>query len=240
MKWPWHTHPEWLKITWRISPLWKRLPPAWRENLPLKLFSVGVAFVLWLHVNARGQTEVTFAVPVVPADLPAGMVLSAQGEERADVRVRGLDAELQRIQARHVWVNLRLADAVPGDQWIPLTPADVAGTGRTDVVDLVPRQVRVNIEQRMSRSFRIKAEITGKPERGKRLGAVVVDPPEVTLTGGESAFQGLRSLATQAVDISGLTQSLRREVRLDLQGRDLEPVGQQPIYVTISLVDSDR
>jgi len=215
-------------------------PPqtGWRANPGLKLLSLLMAFSLWLYVNARGQVQINFAVPVVPTDLPAELVLTDLGAESAEVRVQALPADLERIQPRHVEMRLDLSEAVPGEQWLPISVDDVVGAGTAEVVHVEPRQVRVVIERRVTRPFTVEPVINGEPDAARKVQRVTVDPAEVQLTGGESAFKRFKHLTTQPVDITGLAHSLRREVRLDLQGRDLQMAVKQPVYVTITLVDN--
>lgn len=212
-------------------------PPGrrWRDNWGLKVLSLVLAAGVWLYVNSQGQVTVNFAVPIEVVNLPPQLVLADMAEESADVRVKGRESTLSRISSRHIHAYLDLSAAIPGEQWVTLNPSDIKVAEPVEVTRVAPRQVRVRIEPRMTRPVKVVADVIGKPAPGRTVSRIVVDPPAVRLTGAESAFEGLTALPTQPVDVSGLAESVRREVRLDLRGRDLEIVGPVPLYVTITI-----
>lgn len=210
-------------------------PPFWRRNLGLKLLSVVLAFVVWTYVNSQGLVTVNFAIPIEPKDLSADLVLTSLGEKSADVRLRGRESVLQRTGSPHIHVNLDLSGASAGEQWITLNPADVTVPEPLEVAQVSPRQVRVNVERRVTRPVRVVADVAGEPAPGFEVRGIAVEPAAVVMTGAETAFEGLSRLRTQPVDITGLRANMRREVRLDLGGRDLEILEGVPVYVTITI-----
>lgn len=209
----------------------------WRRNLGLKFMSVGLAFAVWLYVNSQGQITVNFAVPIEPVGLSPDLVLVDINAETADVRITARENTLALITTHHIHAYLDLSQSTPGEQWITLGSPDIEVSRLVDITGVTPRQVRVRIEPRETRAVRLVADITGKPAAGKKIAGITVAPEEVTLTGAKSAFKGLSRLRTQPVDVTGIHQSQRREVRLDLGGRDLEVTEELHAYVTITLED---
>ncbi len=209
--------------------------PAWRANLGLKALSLVLGFSVWLYVNSRGQVTYNFAVPIVTTNLPEQMVLVEMDTDTADVQLSGRESTLSRITTRQIRVPLDLSSVTPGESWIGLRRDTVAVPELIEVTRLSPRQVRVVVERRMERTVGVVADLSGEPAEGVRIDAITVSPPEVTLTGAESAFYGLLKLRTEPIDLTGLDRSLRREVRLDLGGRDLEVRDGLPVYVTITV-----
>jgi YbbR domain-containing protein len=212
-------------------------PPGrrWQDNWGLKALSVMLAAGVWLYVNSQGQVTVNFAVPIEVVNLSADLVMADMAEETADVRVKGRESTLARVSSRHIHAYLDLAAATPGEQWVTLNPSDIKIAQPVEVTRVSPRQVRVRIEPRLTKAVKVVADVIGKPAPGRTVSRIVVDPPAVKLTGAESAFEGLTALPTQPVDVSGLAESVRREVRLDLRGRDLEFLEPHPLYVTINI-----
>jgi len=215
-----------------------KIPPdsnAWTRNLGLKVLSVILAAGVWLYVNSQGQVTVNFSVPIEPVHLGADLVLGEMDQDAAQVRLTGRENVLARISARHLHAYLDLATAVAGEQWIPLGPGDVQVPELVEVTRVTPHQVRARLERRMTRTLPITADVVGQPGPGVRVVTVTVEPPEIALSGPESAFYGLNRLTTQPVDIGGIIDTVRREARLDLAGRRLERPEQQPIYVRITV-----
>lgn len=213
----------------------QREQPWWRQNLGLKFLSVGLAFAVWLYVNSQGQVTVNFAVPIEPVGIADDLVLTDINAETADVRITARENTLSLITTHHIHAYLDLSQSTAGEQWITLGSPDIEVSRPVDVASVTPRQVRVRIEPRETRAVRLVADITGKPADGKKIAGIAVSPEEVTLTGAQSAFEGLSRLRTQPVDVSGIRQNQHREVRLDLGGRDLVRTEEMPVYVTITL-----
>jgi YbbR domain-containing protein len=207
----------------------------WRRNWGLKLLSVALAFAVWLYVNSQGQVTVNFAVPIEAVGLSPDLVLSDMSEATADVRVEGRENALARLTSRHIHAYLDLSEIQPGDQWVSLAAGDVNVAQPVQVTQVTPRQVRVKVAKRVTRAVQVVADVSGSPAAGRKVTAIEVEPPEVTVTGAEDAFKGLSRLSTAPVDLSGLSESIRREVRLDLRGRDLEVLEGKPVYVRITL-----
>lgn len=212
-------------------------PPrdGWRGNWGLKALSVALAFGVWLYVNSQGQATVNFAVPIEVVNLAPDLVLSSMSEATADVRIEGRENALSRLSSRQIHAYLDLSEIQPGEQWVALTPGDVNVAQPVEVAQVSPRQVRVKVERRATRTLKVVADVSGSPAAGRRVTAIEVEPQEVTVTGAESAFRGITRLSTAPVDLTGLSESIRREVRLDLRGRDLEVLEQRPVYVRITL-----
>lgn len=207
----------------------------WRDNVGLKLLSVALAAGVWLYVNSQGQATVNFSVAIEVVGLSPDLVLTDMSEESADVRVKGRENTLSRLSGRHVHAYLDLSAATPGQQWAALSPGDVKVPAPVEVTRVAPRQVRVRVAPRVTRPVKVVADVIGRPAPGRRVARIDVEPPAVTVTGADDAFKGLSALSTQPVDVSGLAESVRREVRLDLRGRDLEVLEPKPLYVTITI-----
>jgi len=207
----------------------------WRDNWGLKALSVALAVGVWLYVNSQGQVTVNFAVPIEVVNLASDLVLAEMTEESADVRIKGRENTLARISSRHIHAYLDLSAATEGEQWVTMGPSDIKIAQPVEVTRVAPRQVRVRVEHRLTRPVKVVADVIGKPAPGRRVTRIVVDPPAVRVTGAETAFKGLSALPTQPVDVSGLAESVKREVRLDLRGRDLEILEPRPLYVTITV-----
>jgi len=209
-----------------------------RGDWVLKLLSVALAFAVWVYVNAKGQVTVNFAVPIEVTQLSKDLVLADLTESTADIRVKGRESALARLSSRNIHASLDLSAVQAGEQWVSLTAADVEVDQPVEVTQVMPRQVRVRVEPRATRVLRVVADASGNPAPGHEVTAIRVEPPEVTVTGAESAMKGLTRLSTAPVDLTGLSESIRREVRLDLRGRDLEVLEPRPVYVRITVTSA--
>jgi len=182
-----------------------------------------------------------FAVPISTESLPADLVLTSMDTDTADVQLSGRESALSHITIRNIQAPLDLSGVIPGAQWVSLSRDTVrVPDPGIEVSRVAPRQVRVSVEHRMGRTVNIVADLSGEPAPGTHIVSIEVSPKRVTVSGAESAFYGLTLLRTQTIDLTGLDRSLRREVRLDLGGRDLEITETEPVYVTITVKKSSE
>ncbi|MFQ5508602.1 MAG: YbbR-like domain-containing protein [Leptospirillia bacterium] len=218
----------------------RRLQLALRRNMGLKVLSVGLALCVWIYVNSQGQETFNFAVPIEPVGLPEDMVLTHISETSADVRLTGRESDLSPITIRHIHAYLDLSHVQEGEQWIALGVDDVSISRPVEVAQIMPRQVRVRIEPRVTRTLKVVADVVGSPPEGIDIARITVEPAEVTASGGAKALRGLSRIRTQPIDLSEIVSSIRRETRLDLGGRDLEIKDGSSVYVTINVQTPDK
>jgi YbbR domain-containing protein len=77
----------------------------------------------------------------------------------------------------------------------------------------------------------VRAETTGQPAPGFRVAKVVVEPPRVRVTGARREVLRLSEAVTEAVDLSDLSETTERQVRLNLGGQNVWV--EEPTDVTV-------
>ena len=97
-------------------------------NLPLKVISVVVAFVLWLAVAGQSTVERNIQVPLEYRNVPAGMEIVGDPPGAVDVRLRGSSGNLARVVQGDVVAALDLSNARRGTRIFNLRADDVRAT----------------------------------------------------------------------------------------------------------------
>jgi YbbR domain-containing protein len=120
------------------------------RNLHYKVLALLAAFGLWGGAHSTASRELGFDIPVVPANVPDDLVITARSSDAVNIRVRGSNAALRRLDVVDLEYSVDLAGARPG-----MTERDV----ETAVMDL-PRGADV-----VSRSP-ASLEFTLEPGRG--------------------------------------------------------------------------
>ena len=119
------------------------------HNLSLKLTSLLLAAGLWLAVSSSPPSEVALNVPVIFRNMPTDLEISSVNIPSAQIRVRGPEALVRRLQSSDVSVEVDLTkqDVSPGEHVFDLSQ-DVHVPNRLTVSRVVPNQIHVTFETR--------------------------------------------------------------------------------------------
>ncbi|MGB7131648.1 MAG: YbbR-like domain-containing protein, partial [Candidatus Sulfotelmatobacter sp.] len=72
-------------------------------------------------------------------------------------------------------------------------------------VQVVPGQVHLVFDTRMTREVEIRPRVTGNFVEGEQIGKVVVNPQTITITGPQHHVEVVDAATTDPVDVSGTT-----------------------------------
>ncbi len=84
------------------------------HNLGLKLISLVLAVGLWLAVARDPVAEVAVDVPIEFHNIPQNLEISSENIPRAQIRLRGPERVVHRLQASDVYAEIELSGLKPG------------------------------------------------------------------------------------------------------------------------------
>lgn len=219
----------------------------WRglaQDLPLKLVALGVALMLWVTVAQAAAREDTVdfdgRIVIERPEVPEGFVLRGQLGDVA-VRLRGTPAALARVTREDIraTIELSVVAATRGESQEAAVRVTLA---REDVkvVAADPATVAVRLERIISRTLAVQPRFANGPPSGFVPGEAAVTPPEVTVSGPESAVAQVTAVfATVRFGDVGLdlTQTVQAEA-VDKAGAAVEGVQAEPgaIQVRVPLL----
>jgi YbbR domain-containing protein len=188
-----------------------------RHNLGLALFSVAIAFVIWIFVTDAENPNVTGvvgeSVPVIPVNVPEGLVApETLGSVRVSVRAR--EGVLEELTAIDFEATADLSDYDAGEA---LAEVQVEVLERDDdvrVTGVSPGQVSVNLQAEARKTLTVTLDFTGDPPVGFDLaGEPVVSPREVEIVGTPELVARVTQVVAE-VSLSGATADIE-----DLEAR---------------------
>src|SRR5271165_6046978 len=91
------------------------------HNLGLKVVSVLLAFGLWLVVARDPVAEVEMRVPIEFHNLPDNLEIDSANFTEAQIRLRGPERVIHRLQIADVRAEIDLASVAPGERTFDLT-----------------------------------------------------------------------------------------------------------------------
>ena len=168
------------------------------QDLPLKAVALGVAAVLWVTVAQAAGREVTVEfdgrIPVERPEVPEGHVLRGALGDVA-VKLRGTPAALAAIsrESLRATIDISVLAATRGEPQEAPVRVTVASDA-VKVVDATPASVPVRVEKLTTRTLPVQARYANEAPRGFTPGDAKVTPPEVTVSGPESAVAAVAAV----------------------------------------------
>lgn len=209
-----------------ILSFWQRL----RHNLWLKLFSLVLAFVVWLVVVAYYNPETTNMIRDLPITVGTeqtilaerGLILVTDLEKNVDVKIEGRREKLAMISQDKVRATVDLSKITKAGEYDLPVVISIDGQSVNTVSQSV-QTVTLKVENIISAQFTVEALVKGKVAE-KRVMEQTVNPTMVKVTGPESIVSKI--LTVQAIveqDVfseSGVYESRMRY--LDRYGNELD------------------
>lgn len=214
----------------------------WREllleNLGFKLAALVVVGMLWVSVTAdeRQAQPVPTALSVEVRDT-AWILVESPGE--VSTTFTGRNRELLGLLMERPVATLDV-DSVTGEQMRVALPVDRVEYDRElGVVPsfITPPAVDLKFERRRSVRVPVVADVETIPAPGFTvIQPITVEPESVTVRGPASWIDGLTRLSTRAVRLDDLSNSVIRDIPLDVPsavpGVEVEP---SAVLVTVTL-----
>jgi YbbR domain-containing protein len=176
------------------------------HNFWLKILSLLLATGLWLAISPDQEpAEVAIRVPIEFQHIPTHLEISSATIPDAQIRVKGPERLIRQLRSTDVHAALELADAKPGERTFDLTSQQIHLQRELHVVQVVPGQVHLMFETRLTREVEIHPRIVGDLSPDVHIVRVTVDPDKTTITGPQHHVEAVQSATTDPVDISGAT-----------------------------------
>jgi YbbR domain-containing protein len=180
-----------------------------------------IAVLLWGVAQGSSDSQEPFDVPVVFENVPEDLVITDQNSDVINIRVQGSRAALRNVEAERLAYVVDASGARRGSADFDVPQEPIVPPRGARVVSRSPSRLEVKFERRGTKVMNVRPEITGKPAQGFRVAQVVVEPPRVRVTGARREVLRLSEAVTEAVDLTDLTETTERQVRLNLGGQNV-------------------
>jgi YbbR domain-containing protein len=205
------------------------------HNWLAKLFSLVLASLLWLTISTQANSEIGINIPLEYRNIPANLEVTGDTTNNVEVRLRGPVVLIREIAPRDISAIVDLAAVPTGEKIVQLTAKNVKLPFGIDVVRVSPAQVRLNLEQTMSKIVPVAVRLSGAPAAGLAVGEVSVSPDRIEIEGPESRVRAITEVPTALVSVSGRRTSF--SVLTDLDSPDamvrLQQMSVVEVHVTV-------
>jgi YbbR domain-containing protein len=204
------------------------------HNFWLKVLSLVLATGLWLAISPDEESaEVEVRVPIEFQHVPQHLEVSSVTIPEAQIRVRGPERVIRELRSTDIHAELELADAKPGERTFDLTAQQIRHQRDLHVVQVVPGQVHLSFDMRLTREVKIHPRVTGNFVAGERIAKVLVDPESITITGPHAHVEMVDAATTDPIDASGTRTQATFTTNVYVPDPLVQVVQPTPVRVTV-------
>jgi YbbR domain-containing protein len=209
------------------------------HNFWLKILSLLIATGLWLAIAPDEETaEVAVRVPIEFQHVPQHLEISSVTIPEAQIRVRGPERLIRQLRSTDLHAELELGDAKPGERTFDLTAEQIRHQRGLHIVQVVPGQVHLSFDTRLTREVKIHPKITGNFAAGEQIARVLVDPESITITGPQHHVEAVDAATTDPVDASGVVTQSTFVTNVYIPDALVQVVQPTPVRVTVIMEKS--
>jgi len=203
---------------------------AFVDHLGYKVISLLLAVGLWLAVARSPIAEVEMKVPIEFHNLPENLEIDSANFTEAQIRVRGPERVIHRLQPGDVRAEIDLAMVRVGERTFDLTSHNVSLPQDLQVVQIIPGQFRLSFDMRATRTVEVHPRVTPTVVEGRQ---VAVNPSTIIITGPRRRVEAVREAMTDVVDASGVMDRATFTTQAYVPDPLIQVVHPTPIRVTI-------
>jgi YbbR domain-containing protein len=209
------------------------------HNFWLKVLSLLMATGLWLAISPDQEpAEVAVRVPIEFQHVPPQLEISSVAIPEAQIRVRGPERLIRQLGSADIHAELELGDAKPGERTFDLTSQQIRHQRDLTVVQVVPGQVHLSFDTRLTRDVEIRPRVTGNFVAGEQIARVVVDPERITITGPRHHVEMVDAATTDPVDASGTSTQATFVTNVYVPDALVQVMQPMPVRVTVIMEKS--
>lgn len=174
------------------------------HNLTLKILSLLLASGLWVLISRDEEpAEVALRAPIVFQNVSPELEISTESVPVAQIRVRGPERIVRHLQENDVHAEIDLSDVKPGERTFNLTSRQIRHPREVEVVQVVPGQLHLTFDTRVTREVAIHPRVTGVFAAGEEIAKVQADPAAVYVTGPLQHVEQVDAAITDPIDATG-------------------------------------
>jgi YbbR domain-containing protein len=204
------------------------------HNFGLKITSLLLATALWLAVASSPSSEVALRVPIIFLNMPANLEISSENVPEVQIRIRGPERIVRRLQPQDLRAELDLASVKPGERTFDLTRAVGLPNG-LDIAQVEPGEVHLAFDTRATRQVPIKPRVMGTFATGYKIAKVDTNPESVDITGPKKEIEAVNSAITDPIDVTGVLDQITVTRPAYVPDPLIQVVSPRPVRITVTM-----
>jgi diadenylate cyclase len=178
------------------------------RNLAWKAGSLVLSILLWIAYIATPDVVTNHQAPILYRNLAPELILTGEPLSSLDIELRGSASNLTAAALANTVVSFDLsAISTPGERTFTVSEDNINLPPGVTFLRAVPSQLRLRFARLVTRDVPVEISLTGAPPKGFRLAARGVSPPVLRIAGSEERVAAIKSVLTDTLDLSNVTQS---------------------------------
>lgn len=198
---------------------------SWRDHVYTVLMSVFLALIVWVFAIYQENPPVRRQIEGIPIEirgLEEGLqTLQDLSKRTVTVTIRAPQRVVETLQADDFQAFIDLTGRGPGTHDVAVQVQSLIPD--VEILDVQPRQLRVQIERVVSKSVPVRVDIMDLPATGYDWQTPLVEPMTVTVRGPETLVADVRAAVAEVYLRGAKTQV---EITRPLQARNAQ---EQPV-----------
>jgi YbbR domain-containing protein len=203
------------------------------HNAGLKFVSLLLAIGLWMAVARDPIEEVELNVPIEFRNLPDNLEIDSASFTKAQIRLRGPERVIHRLDTTDVRAQIDLTGVRPGERTFDLTGRQIRVPEEVNVVQIIPGQFHLSFDNRAKRVIEVRPRVTGTFASGVRVAQVIADPANIEIIGPRRRVDAVEAAITDPVDVSGVMTRASFVTQAYVPDPLIQVVHPAPIRVTV-------
>jgi YbbR domain-containing protein len=168
------------------------------------------------------ESESQIKVPVIIQNLPPETMVTGPSFQGIELHVRGPAERLAALRDLKLQYVLNLSAMKTGNHTVPVRIEQLNLPQGLTVVSIQPQTIQVHLEKAFRKKVAVTVFFKGTPASGYFVAHTSAVPGEVLLRGPQRVLHEVKNVSTHPVDVSGVSESFKKEITLDLsQGLDV-------------------
>jgi len=174
------------------------------HNFTLKVLSLLLATGMWFMISRDEQpAEVAVRAPIVFQHVPGQLEISTESIPEAQIRVRGPERIIRQLKGNEIQAEIDLANVKAGDRTFDLTSQLVRHPREVSIGEIVPSQLHLSFDTRVTRQVEVHPRVTGVFATGEQIVQVQAEPAHITITGPRHHVESIDAATTDPIDATG-------------------------------------
>ena len=184
----------------------------------MRLFGILLGLVVFfcLPVRSADEHEADILIPIITDKLPKGLTLVGPPLKEIEIRVQGALSALEYLSLSKPSYRLDLSSVTIGVESIPINPEIIPIPEGVKITRVNPAYVTVRVDRQLKKQVSVKIDFSGKPATGFFVDDLLAKPSTIILCGPETVLGSVDTILTKPIDISGRSQSFKKEMALEL------------------------
>ncbi len=193
--------------------------------------------------------ETNLLLPVNFSNIPDNMILTGFNTDKIEIKIEVNPELMESINRQDLGYSVDLyTDLVwdpagalhsieSGEYLIPVEQNRIPLDSGVRILTIQPSFLRVQLENKMTKTFKVTTPYKGKPAKGYIALEAAVEPSLVNLSGARSVINSIKNLETMPVDLTNARDAFKKKVPLNLDNTTVTSASEHIILVTVPIIE---